>query len=107
MDQLITGISAQVGSSSRILAFCLAVSGGFLNIGSVDTSLHTQPGVTVNYDAPGIDLVGKQLSLSLGQFPLAATGSHSFIIIDSGTTTSIFNIATFNAAVSALDYYCG
>lgn len=106
MDQLITGISAQVGSNSRIVAFCLAVSGGFLNIGSVDTSLHTQPGIIVNYDAPGIDLVGKHLSISLGQFPMAATGSYSFIIIDSGTTTSVFNTATFNAAVSALDHYC-
>lgn len=108
MDQLITAISTQVSNSTRILAFCLAVSGGVLNIGSVDNSLHTQPGVTVNYDGPDTDSVGKSLnSITLGKFPIAASGLYSGIIIDSGTTTSIFNNATFNAVISALDFYCG
>lgn len=88
------------------MAFCLAIKGGFLNIGSVDTSLHTQPGVTVHYDVPGLDLVGKNMSLSLGQFPLAEAGTYPFFVIDSGTTTSVLTTATFNAAISALDFYC-
>lgn len=79
-----------------------------MNIGTVDNSLHTQPGVTVNYDGPGTDSVSHSLnSITLGQFPIAAAGSLPGIIIDSGTTTSIFTTATFTVVASALDFYCG
>lgn len=93
MDQLITGISGQA-NSPRLISLCLAMNGGKMNIGSVDTSLHSQSGITIPYDDATTDTISSSLStIAFGSAVLTSSGSSEMpqLIIDSGATASILS----------------
>ena len=76
MDHLIQDISKQEGSSERLLSLCLALQGGEMNIGTVDSSLHTQTGINIPYDDAITDTISKSLgAISIGQFTITSNGS--------------------------------
>lgn len=75
MDELLVSISRQLGSSSRIIAICLATTGGYMNLGSVDTSLHTQPGISVAYDGANSDSISNHVgAISMGGKVISENG---------------------------------
>ena len=69
-----------------------------MNLGTVDSSLHTQPGISIPYDDPLSDAVSKSLStISFGTSVLTSNGGSEMpnLIIDSGSTTSVLNLIVY------------
>lgn len=104
LDQLIVAISG-LSNSPRQIALCLALEGGFMNIGAVDNSLHTQSGIVVPYDTPSGDTVSNSLTtISFGSNVLTTQGSSELpqLIIDSGSTTSSISQNLYQQLISSL-----
>ena len=80
-----------------------------MNLGTLDTSLHTQPGITIPYDDSFSDAVSKSLSsISFGNVVLTSSGWSEMpdLIIDSGSTTSVLNQNIYQQVVAHLTDVC-
>jgi hypothetical protein len=80
-----------------------------MNIGTIDSSLHTQPGVVIPYDTPSGDTISSSLStISLGGTVLTTQGGAELpqLIIDSGSTTSSLSQNLYQQLVSNLEGIC-
>lgn len=56
----------------RTLALCLSYEGGTMIFGGSDSSKHTKPGITVNFDSLGSDAISK----SVGRMRIGQTVLH-------------------------------
>jgi hypothetical protein len=80
-----------------------------MNVGNIDTSLHTQPGITISYDDSFSDAVSKSLSsISFGKVVLTSNGGSEMpdLIIDSGSTTSVLNQNIYQQVITHLSDIC-
>lgn len=80
-----------------------------MNLGTLDTSLHTQPGIAILYDDSFSDAVSKSLSsISFGNVVLTSSGWSEMpdLIIDSGSTTSVLNQNIYQQVVAHLTDVC-
>lgn len=80
-----------------------------MNLGMLDTSLHTQPGIAIPYDDSFSDAVSRSLSsISFGNVVLTSSGGSEMpdLIIDSGSTTSVLNHNIYQQIITHLADVC-